>query len=143
MAARNLTPQLTRRELLGLSALGAAGVAVVLTGCSADQTATSTMVTQSGLEVGPAGDVPVGGGANFTVQGTPMVVTQEREGAFKAFSAVCTHQGCLVGCRDKEIVCDCHQATYDMSTGKPTGGPAQELLQQYAVVVTDGVIYTA
>lgn len=142
MAARNLTPTLTRRELLGLSAIGAAGVAVVLTGCSADQTATSTMVTNSGLEVGPVSDIPVGGGANFTVQGTPMVVTQEKEGAFKAFSAVCTHQGCLVGCRDKEIVCDCHASVFNPTTGAVISGPAPEGLPEIAIEVRDGIIFT-
>lgn len=143
MAARNLTPKLSRRELLGLGALGAAGVAVALTGCSAEQTGNSTMVSGSGLEVGPVTDVPVGGGANFTVQGTPLVVTQEKEDVFKAFSAVCTHQGCLVGCRDKEIVCDCHASIFNPSTGAVISGPAPTGLPEIAIDVRNGVIYTA
>lgn len=142
MAARNLTPKLTRREVLGLSAIGAAGIAAVLTGCSAEETATSTMVSDSGLEVGPVSSVPVGGGANFTVQGTPMVVTQEKEGAFKAFSAVCTHQGCLVGCRDKEIVCDCHASIFNPSTGAVISGPAPSGLPEIPIEVRDGIIFT-
>ena len=143
MAARNLTPKLTRRELLGLSAIGAAGVAVVITGCAPSSGGASTGSFKPGLEVGKLSEVPVGAGRNYEVEGTKLVVTQPTEGNVLAFSAICTHEGCLVGCKNKEILCDCHQATYDMSTGKPTGGPAQEPLQQYPVVVTDGVIYTA
>lgn len=143
MAARNLTPKLTRRELLGLSAIGAAGVAVVMTGCAPTGSGAASGTLKSGMEVGKLSEVPVGAGRNFEIEGTKMVVTQPTEGTVLAFSAICTHEGCLVGCKNKEILCDCHQATYDMSTGKPTGGPAQEPLQQYPVVVTDGVIYTA
>ncbi|HSJ21177.1 MAG TPA: Rieske 2Fe-2S domain-containing protein, partial [Nocardioidaceae bacterium] len=39
-------------------------------------------------------DVPVGGGTILAEE--MVVVTQPSEGEFKAFSAVCTHQGCPV-----------------------------------------------
>ena len=38
--------------------------------------------------------MPVGGGKIFAAE--KVVVTQPTEGDFKAFSAVCTHQGCVV-----------------------------------------------
>ena len=144
MAARNLTPTFTRREALGLGAISAAGVAIAMTGCSAEGgTGGQGAVLKPGLEVGPLSDVPVGAGRNFEVNGTKLVVTQPSEGELYAFSAICTHEGCVVGCRDKIIKCDCHQATFDNKTGEPTGGPADGALQNYPVVVTDGVIYTA
>ena len=145
MAARNLTPKLSRREVLGLGAIGAAGVAIAMTGCSAEAGSSGGAgnVLKSGLEIGLVADVPVGGGRNFEVNGTKLVVTQPTEGQVLAFSAICTHEGCVVGCRDKIIKCDCHQATFDSKTGEPTGGPADGALQNYPVVVTDGVIYTA
>ncbi|MDH6424502.1 nitrite reductase/ring-hydroxylating ferredoxin subunit [Aurantimicrobium minutum] len=145
MAARNLTPKLSRREVLGLGAIGAAGVAVALTGCSAQTGASGGAgnVLKSGLEIGPVADVPVGGGRNFEVEGTKLVVTQPTEGELLAFSAICTHEGCVVGCRDKEIRCDCHSAIFSMTDGEPISGPADGALQNYPVVVTDGVIYTA
>jgi nitrite reductase/ring-hydroxylating ferredoxin subunit len=145
MAARNLTPTLSRREVLGLGAIGAAGVAIAMTGCSAEAGASGGAgnVLKPGLEVGPLSDVPVGAGRNFEVAGTKLVVTQPTEGELYAFSAICTHEGCVVGCRDKIIKCDCHQATFDSTTGDVTGGPADGALQNYPVVATDGVIYTA
>ena len=47
-----------------------------------------------GQVVGSKADVPEGSGTVFRDQS--VVVTQPGPGDFKAFSAVCTHQGCLV-----------------------------------------------
>lgn len=143
MAARNLTPQLSRRGVLGLGAIGAAGIAIGLAGCSAEETATPTGATNTGVEIGKASDVPVGGGLNFTVDNVPIVVTQMAEGEFRAFSAVCTHQGCLVGCRDKEIVCDCHASYFDPTNGKVLSGPAPKALPEIPIELKNGVLYTA
>jgi Rieske Fe-S protein len=142
MAARNLTPKLSRRDVIGLGVLGATGIAVGLAGCSAADTAAPTSASKTGVEIGKASSVPVGGGLNFTVDDVPIVVTQVSEGDFKAFSAVCTHQGCLVGCRDKEIICDCHASIFDPNNGKVLSGPAPTPLPEIPIEVRDGVIYT-
>lgn len=51
-------------------------------------------VQVDGQAVGPASEVPEGGGKVYSEQ--KVVVTQPEPGEFKAFTAVCTHQGCLV-----------------------------------------------
>lgn len=51
-------------------------------------------LTVAGSILGSAADVPVGSGAVFREQ--KFVVTQPEAGTFKAFSAVCTHQQCIV-----------------------------------------------
>ena len=52
------------------------------------------------------------------------MVTQPTEGEFKAFSAVCTHQGCLVASvSDGTINCDCHGSKFSIETGDAEAGP--------------------
>jgi Rieske Fe-S protein len=86
-----------------------------------------------------ASDVPVGGGV--VVRQAQVVVTQPHEGDFKAFSAVCTHQGCLVDtvC-DGQIVCPCHGSHYSITDGSVLSGPARRPLPSLAVTVEGGRI---
>ena len=65
----------------------------------------------------------MGGGKIFADQ--KVVVTQPTSGDFKAFSAVCTHQGCVVsGVADGTINCACHGSEFDIATGAVKQGPA-------------------
>jgi Rieske Fe-S protein len=57
-----------------------------------------------------------------------VVITQPTAGEFKVFTAVCTHNGCLVAEVSDTINCPCHQSTFDLATGEPTGGPAPSAL---------------
>jgi len=72
----------------------------------------------------PTSQIPVGGGKIFDKQ--ELVVTQPTSGEFKAFSAVCPHQGCIVAQIDnKKIICPCHASMFDLATGAVLSGPAQ------------------
>lgn len=83
----------------------------------------------------PTADVPVGGGV--ILKDDEIVVTQPEAGEFKAFSAICTHQGCLVSSvEDGKIVCACHSSTFDIADGSPQGGPAQTALSAVEVSVS-------
>lgn len=123
--------------------LGAAGAAIALTACSAQDTAQPTTPNSSGAKIAETSEIPVGGGRNYTVDNVQMVLTQPTEGEFKAFSAVCTHQGCIVGCKNKEIVCDCHQSFFNIVDGAVKSGPAQSALPEIAITVKDNQIFTA
>ncbi|OLF06884.1 hypothetical protein BLA60_30305 [Actinophytocola xinjiangensis] len=80
-------------------------------------------------------DIPVGGGTVFADQ--EVVITQPTEGEFRAFSAVCTHQGCLVGnVQAGTINCDCHGSKFAVADGSVTAGPASSPLPERAVRVT-------
>ncbi|MCI0650830.1 MAG: ubiquinol-cytochrome c reductase iron-sulfur subunit [Planctomycetes bacterium] len=56
------------------------------------------------------------------------VKTQE----WRANSAVCTHQGCIVRPTSEGFRCPCHGSTYDVR-GSNTGGPARRPLRAFAV----------
>jgi Rieske Fe-S protein len=143
----------TRRNVL--FGVAAAGVAVpVLAACgSSDPDSTDTPTdaatspsdspsTPSGDSSSPAAgggiktsDIPVGGGTIFPDE--KLVVTQPTKGDFKAFSAVCTHAGCLVNqVADKQIKCPCHFSRYSITDGSVEGGPAPQPLAKKTVKVT-------
>ncbi|GIG20464.1 hypothetical protein Cch01nite_11880 [Cellulomonas chitinilytica] len=86
----------------------------------------------------PLDDVPDGGGLVLADQ--KVVLT--RDGAtVHAFSAVCTHQGCLVrDVRGGEIHCPCHGSAFDATTGDVVQGPASTPLPPVAVEVRDGEV---
>lgn len=74
-----------------------------------------------------AADVPVGGGTVITDK--KVVVTQPKAGEFKAFSAVCTHQGCLVNSvSDGTINCPCHGSKFRITDASVAHGPAKKPL---------------
>lgn len=123
-----------RRLLLRGAAV--TGVAVpLLTACGSTDPTTGTAAPPSADgSLAATSEVPVGGGVVLTEQ--KVVVTQPTEGTFRAFTAVCTHQQCLVsGVEDGMILCSCHGSTFSAEDGVPTGGPAPSPLEEIAVTV--------
>ncbi len=82
-------------------------------------------------------DVPSGGGL---VVGD-VVITRDGD-TVHAFSATCTHQGCIVSdVTDGEILCPCHGSAFDASTGAVVTGPATRPLPVVGVEVRNGAIF--
>jgi Rieske Fe-S protein len=80
-------------------------------------------------------DVPVGGGVVLADLG--VVVTQPQAGTFKAFSAVCTHQGCTVGSVDNGTInCPCHGSAFNIADGSVANGPASRPLDPKKISVS-------
>jgi Rieske Fe-S protein len=91
--------------------------------------------TTSSGAIGTTSEVPVGGGKIFKSE--KVVVTQPTEGSFKAFSAVCTHQGCVVAeIKGKDIDCNCHGSKFSIEDGSVVNGPATKPLSELKVTVT-------
>jgi Rieske Fe-S protein len=162
------TEKLSRRTLGGLAA---AGVGLpLLAACSSDDSGTASDPTGSSSsapsssassssapsgtatsESSPAGggdvltstsDIEVGGGAIFADE--KVVVTQPSEGEFKCFTAVCTHQGCLVSSvSDGTINCDCHGSKYSIENGDVEQGPATFPLSEEPITVSGDSISLA
>jgi Rieske Fe-S protein len=142
---------INRRRALSGSAAIAVGVPV-LAACGSDDTTAVEPTTSSspdaetsspsedgaatggGQALATTADVPVGG--CFVVSGAKVVVTQPTEGDFKAFSAVCTHQGCLVeSSPEGEIPCPCHSSRFSLDDGSPLSGPATASLAPVEITV--------
>ena len=83
----------------------------------------------------PTSEIPVGSGKIFTAE--KVVVTQPVSGDFKAFSAVCTHMGCLVNqISNGTIDCPCHGSQFSIKDGSVVGGPAPSPLAAQAIKVS-------
>lgn len=157
-----MTAPLTRRRALsGAATLGVSVPLLAACGEDTDRTAsdpatsdslpsssapasspTATETASGGAA--PAGlvaisEVPVGGGV--VLGSEELVVTQPTAGQFKAFTAICTHQGCLVGSvSDGTITCPCHNSMFSAADGSVTGGPASAPLAAVPVKVSGGQV---
>ncbi|MGZ4754581.1 MAG: Rieske 2Fe-2S domain-containing protein [Acidimicrobiia bacterium] len=105
----------------------------------------STVAHPAGTAIGPASAVPVGSAASFTdpSNGDPAYVLQPRGGQFFAVNAVCTHAGCTVSYQSPNtLVCPCHGAEFDASTGAVLRGPARTPLPMIPISPgSDGQLY--
>ena len=121
----------------GLAACGS-GEAVGAAASSAASAAASAAASVAGDAIAAA-SVPVGGGV--ILDRLKVVVTQPTAGDFKAFSAVCPHQGCTVNAVEGgQITCPCHGSAFDIATGAVTKGPATSGLPTKGVTVgADGI----
>ncbi|WP_086824651.1 Rieske (2Fe-2S) protein [Streptomyces sp. NRRL B-24572] len=145
------TSATTRRTVL-------VAAATLTTGCGSDgggdgSTKTSAPAvsepapTGTATPSGPAplartSEIPVGGGTVFAER--KVVVTQPAAGEFKAFSAICTHQGCTVNkVEDGTIDCPCHGSKYRIADGSVAAGPAPRPLPAERIIVSNETITLA
>ena len=139
MSEQSFAP--TRRIVF--QGLGALGTAVALAGCGSDDSGGDDEVAapDAGAELATTAEVPVGGG--LILQEQKVVITQPTEGDFKAFSAVCTHQGCTVAEVTETIDCSCHKSMFSIEDGSVQGGPAPAPLAEVAIEVQGDKILAA
>ena len=75
--------------------------------------------------LGFVGDIPLGEGRTYAVDGEMIAVFRLRDGSVRALSAVCPHRGGPLadGQIDlKQVVCPLHLFAWDLSTGCSLSG---------------------
>lgn len=95
------------------------------------------------LLVGTTADIGPGRGKVVALGSKPVIVVNSPQG-MKAFSAVCTHLGCIVGydaSRSPDIVSPCHDGHFSAINGTVLSGPPPAPLKEYAVAVEKDQIY--
>jgi len=148
--AESSVPASSRRTVLACAcAAGAAALAGCTTynanngGIAGGQPAQSSSATPangtSAAQSGPpvlarTTDIPVGGGKILADQ--KIVITEPQAGTFKAFTAVCTHQGCIVNSvSGGTINCPCHGSKFSIANGSVVNGPAPSPLAPVSIQV--------
>jgi nitrite reductase/ring-hydroxylating ferredoxin subunit len=153
----------TRRGML--AGVGLVGLASAITACGAGASSSTPAAGSAATTAGGAGTaapagsaaggggsaaaasalaatskIPVGSGMIFP--GPQVVVTQPTAGDFKAFSAVCTHMGCIVNqISNGTIDCPCHGSQYSITTGDVVSGPAPRPLPAKQIKVSGDSIF--
>ena len=140
-------PSIGRRAVFagaGVAAIGAVaacGGGTTTDGSGGPQEAGDVPEGAPGTSLGPASEVPVGGGKIYADE--QIVVTQPTAGQFTGLSAVCPHQGCAVNAvTDGAILCPCHGSRFALD-GAVVQGPAVQPLAERPVTVADGSVTLA
>jgi thiosulfate dehydrogenase [quinone] large subunit len=157
-----LEAQIERRTFVKTSAvaggLGVAGLALGIVGqkpsssssalpIGGTPSAAPTNAAPSGTMIAAVSSVPVGTAFKFTdpATGMPAYLMQPATGTFVAYSAICTHQGCIVNdnAANGSLDCPCHGAQFNAATGAHQRGPGRGDLAKLNVSVSGDTIYLA
>lgn len=92
--------------------------------------------------VGKLAELPAGTGKVVAMGSKPVIVTNSEAGV-KAFSAVCTHLGCIVDydTTTRQIMCPCHDGHFSASTGVVISGPPPRPLPPVATVIEGDEVF--
>lgn len=95
------------------------------------------------LLVGTLDEIRRGRSKVVALGAKPVIVLNSPQG-MKAFSAVCTHLGCIVGydaSQSPDIVSPCHDGHFSAINGNVLSGPPPTPLKAYSVAIDKDQIY--
>ncbi|MCH0539649.1 Rieske (2Fe-2S) protein [Streptomyces sp. MUM 203J] len=130
-------PAARRTVLKGAALAGVGGLGAAA--CSTDSKVghAQTPTPTAPVDLGAPEGIPVGGAKLFREQ--RLLVHRPAQGEYRAFSAQCTHAGCVLDkIVENEGNCPCHGSRFDVTTGKSLKGPATVPLPEVPVRVEGG-----
>lgn len=102
---------------------GLAGSPATPAGAASSSAGATSSAGSASAVLASTADIPVGGGKVLTDK--KIVITQPKAGSFHAFTAICTHQGCIVNAVSAGTInCPCHGSKYSSVNGSVVNGPA-------------------
>jgi len=132
----------SRRKFLGICLGGvAAAVAAAVLYPVYEYLAPRRAADNQGKVTFPETEVPPDGAKFFDFRGASGVVVRKKNGELVAFSAVCTHLGCIVQWEKEkqDFLCPCHAGRYS-ADGAVTAGPPPRPLAKLPFTVAGGII---
>jgi 3-phenylpropionate/trans-cinnamate dioxygenase ferredoxin subunit len=96
------------------------------------------------IRVASLAEVPEGELRGFELPAGRIAVAHVENELF-ALGDECTHEGCLLSEGEVDesadtVVCPCHGSAFDLRTGEPVEGPAQDPVPTYPVRLQEGWI---
>lgn len=141
-----------RRTILAGSL--AATSAIALAACAGEAPVAQTSPPPANVDQAPGtisgeillanvDEIPVGTGKKVMVdESLTILVTHPKQDQYRAFSATCTHSGCIVsGVQEGQIACGCHGARFNTDSGEPEAGPAKSPLGKITLEVRGNELY--
>lgn len=89
-------------------------------------------------------EVPEGELRAFDLEEGRVAIAHVEQELF-AIGDECTHEGCSLaegelGEQEESVICPCHGSEFDLRTGEPLDGPAEDPVRVYPVRAQDGWI---
>ena len=99
------------------------------------------------VRVGSLAEIPEGEMRAFDLPGGRVTVAHVEARLF-VFADECTHAGCALSegtfdDREATVECPCHGSVFEVETGEPIGGPAQDPLPVHQARLVDGWVEVA
>jgi cytochrome b6-f complex iron-sulfur subunit len=93
--------------------------------------------------VGAVTDFPVNTGKVVPVGNKPVIIGNTEAGGIKAFSAICTHLGCVTYWHEERRVIQspCHDGRFSPVNGIVISGPPPRPLPEYELMVEKDQVY--